>query len=132
MNQQPWQSIFDKYKIHKHNFKSSPFILSANEIKEVTSRFTSTSMREPRILYKHDNRGKRPLILIENDLFILPIKNGIYALIKGEGYVDIPEISNEVVYSSKLDFELVNSKIGDSEMQHLDFAYASSLIRSFF
>ena len=33
---------------------------------------------------------------------------------------------------SKLGFELVTSKVGNSEMQHLDFAYASSLIRTFF
>ena len=30
-----------------------------------------------------------------------------------------------------MDFELDSSKIGNSEMQHLDFAYASSLIRTF-
>jgi len=32
---------------------------------------------------------------------------------------------------SKLDFELETSQIGNSEMQHLDFVYASSLVRSF-
>ncbi len=31
----------------------------------------------------------------------------------------------------KLDFILDTTKIGDSEMQHLDFAYAASLIRTF-
>ena len=35
------------------------------------------------------------------------------------------------VYSSKLDFQLDTAKIGNSEMQHLDFAYAASLIRTF-
>jgi hypothetical protein len=41
-------------------------------------------------------------------------------------------VKNETeVYSSKLDFNLDTSQIGDSEMQHLDFAYASSLIRTF-
>ena len=34
-------------------------------------------------------------------------------------------------YRSKLDFTLDTSVVGNSEMQHLDFAYASSLIRSF-
>ncbi|MCD4760289.1 hypothetical protein K8R42_00130, partial [bacterium] len=47
-------------------------------------------------------------------------------------YVDIPEIKKTTtVYSSKLDFNLDTSEVGDSEMQHLDFAYASSLIRTF-
>lgn len=63
---------------------------------------------------------------------MLPVKNGYYNIIKGKGYVDIPEIKKEVlVYSSKLDFQLDTTKIGNSEMQHLDYAYASSLIRTF-
>ncbi|MDZ4141926.1 MAG: hypothetical protein U1C48_07965 [Methylotenera sp.] len=62
----------------------------------------------------------------------MPEKNGHYLIIKGEGYVDIPQISTEtILYQSKIDFELETSKIGNSEMQHLDFAYASSLIRTF-
>jgi len=28
-----------------------------------------------------------------NDLFILPIKNGNYAILQGDGYVDVPEIT---------------------------------------
>ena len=63
---------------------------------------------------------------------MLPIKNGTYVIVKGEGYIDIPEITKSTkIYHSKLDFELDTSKVGDAEMQHLDFAYASSLIRTF-
>jgi hypothetical protein len=52
--------------------------------------------------------------------------------LKGEGYVDIPDITTNMnSYKSKLDFALETSQIGNSEMQHLDFAYASSLVRSF-
>ena len=46
--------------------------------------------------------------------------------------MDIPEITDEIkIYSSKLDFELDTAKVGDSEMQHLDYAYAVSIIRTF-
>lgn len=63
---------------------------------------------------------------------MLPIKNGKYAIIKGEGYVDIPQIAEDtLIYKSKLDFKLDSTYVGDSEMQHLDFAYAVSLIRTF-
>lgn len=63
---------------------------------------------------------------------MLPIKNGTYAIVKGEGYIDIPDITETAkIYSSKLNFTLDTSRIGNSEMQHLDFAYASSLIRTF-
>jgi hypothetical protein len=52
--------------------------------------------------------------------------------VKGEGYVDIPDIQTTAqIYTSKLDFQLDTSQIGNSEMQHLDFAYAASLIRTF-
>ncbi|MFM6404946.1 MAG: DUF6997 domain-containing protein, partial [Microcystis sp.] len=53
-------------------------------------------------------------------------------ILKGEGYVDIPIIETPIQnYRTLLDFQLETSLIGDSEMQHLDFAYASSLIRHF-
>ena len=85
-----------------------------------------------RILCKQDSREKRPKSFIERELFLLPIKNGEYVIVKGEGYIDIPIIEQtEKIYQSKLDFDLDTSLVGDSEMQHLDFAYASSLIRTF-
>ena len=60
------------------------------------------------------------------------MKNKFYVIVKGEGYVDVPAINSQAKkYDSKLDFKLETSEIGNSEMQHLDFAYASSLIRTF-
>jgi len=132
MNSKPWKAIFDKYNIASHNFVQRPFVITAKQIKEATSHFNSTNEREVRILCKQDSGDKRPQIFIDNGLFLLPIKNSIYVIVKGEGYIDIPNITGAVkVYRSKLDFVLDTSKIGDSEMQHLDFAYASSLIRTF-
>ncbi|MDR2659288.1 MAG: hypothetical protein LBC27_04785 [Spirochaetaceae bacterium] len=107
-------------------------MLTAEQIKKATERFSNTNEREVRVLCKQDSRENRPEIFVKNNLFLLPVKNGTYVILEGEGYVDIPEITtNTNVYKSKLDFELETSKIGNSEMQHLDFAYASSLIRSF-
>ncbi len=63
---------------------------------------------------------------------MLATQNGVYSIIKGEGYIDIPPVETQTeIYVSKLDFQLDTAKIGNSEMQHLDFAYASSLIRTF-
>lgn len=132
MNHKPWQSIFDTYKIHEHDFSQNPFVLTAEQIKKATAHFTSTTEREVRVLCKQDTRESRPQVFVDNNLFILPIKNGIYSVLQGEGYIDIPEITTDAItYKSKLDFELETSQIGNSEMQHLDFAYASSLVRSF-
>jgi hypothetical protein len=121
-----WQKIFEAYKIDKYRFAKQPFFISAEQIKAATNNL------EPRILCKQDTRESRPSIFQERGLFILPVKNGEYAIVKGEGYIDVPEVKQStVVYSSKLDFELETSKVGNSEMQHLDFAYASSLVRTF-
>jgi len=131
MKSSPWDAIFDKYKISNYNFKT-PFYISAEQIKLATSHFKKVTEREVRILCKQDSREDRPEIFVKKNLFLLPTKNGQYAIIKGEGYLDIPEIkSAQKIYTSKLQFKLESSQIGDSEMQHLDFAYAASLIRTF-
>ncbi len=127
-----WEQIFKDYKILKHDFNKSPFCLSAEQIKESCQKFKKTTEKEVRILCKQDSRKSRPDIFVSNNLFILPVKNGFYNIIKGEGYVDIPEITSDInEYETQLDFSLDSSVVGNSEMQHLDFAYASSLIRTF-
>jgi len=131
-NSKSWAKIFDDYEILKHDFGESPFPLSATQIKRACQKFKETGEKEVRILCKQDSREDRPGVFQKHNLFLLPVKNGYYNIIKGEGYIDIPEIKKEVVvYSSKLDFQLDTAKIGNSEMQHLDYAYAASLIRTF-
>jgi len=131
-NSRSWKKIFDDYKILAHDFTKSPFVLSATQIKRACQKFKETGEKEVRILCKQDSREDRPDIFKENNLFLLPVKNGLYNITKGEGYVDIPEIKDEIaIYSSKLDFQLDSAKVANSEMQHLDYAYATSLIRTF-
>jgi hypothetical protein len=132
MNSNSWKTIFDTYQIYNHNFDNNPFIISAEMVKQATRHFTKTNEREVRILCKQDRREDRPDVFVDNDLFLLPVRNGKYAIVKGEGYIDIPKIHSTVkIYHSKLDFKLDTPLVGNSEMQHLDFAYASSLIRTF-
>ena len=132
MHDESWQKIFEDYKISEHDFSKSPYILTNSDIKKAVQDFKKTSEKEVRILCKQDSREDRPNVFITNNLFLLPIKNGKYVIVKGEGYIDMPEIKETTeFYISKLTFKLDTSKIGNSEMQHLDFAYASSLIRSF-
>jgi len=127
-----WDKIFQDYGINKHNFEKSPFSINARDIKTACQDFTETGEKEVRILCKQDKREDRPKVFKDSGLFLLPVKNGEYVIVKGEGYVDIPPINTaEEIYMSKLDFQLDTSLVGNSEMQHLDFAYASSLIRTF-
>lgn len=127
-----WEAIFRQQDIFSHNFDNRPFKLTAQQIKQATRHFSVTGQREVRILCKQDTRNSRPAIFKEKDLFILPVRNGEYVIVKGEGYVDIPAIKTGIEpYTSALDFPLITSRIGNSEMQHLDFAYANSIIRNF-
>ncbi|MFA5828722.1 MAG: hypothetical protein WC841_05190 [Candidatus Shapirobacteria bacterium] len=131
-NSVSWKKIFDEYKILEHNFDDSPYPISATQIKRACQNYKETGEKEVRILCKQDCRHDRPTIFKENNLFLLPVKNGFYNIIKGEGYTDIPQITGEVTnYSSKLNFSLETTLVGNSEMQHLDYAYAASLIRTF-
>lgn len=131
-NSNSWKKIFEDYKILDHDFSKTPFYITAKSIKKSVQAFENTNEKEVRILCKMDTRESVPEIMKENGLILLPVKNGEYVIVKSEGYVDIPEIEGEVeIYNTKLDFDLDTSKIGNSEMQHLDFAYASSLIRTF-
>jgi hypothetical protein len=131
-NSKSWEKIFKDCKIFEHDFSQCPFPLSAEQIKRSCQDFKETSEKEVRILCKQDKREDRPEVFIKNNLFLLPVKNKFYNIIQGEGYIDIPSIeSNVQVYKSRLGFVPDTAKVGDSEMQHLDYAYAASLIRTF-
>ena len=108
-----WEKIFDEYNIHKHSFERKPFDISANQIKTACHGFKKTSEKEVRILCTQTKREDRPAIFQKKGLFLLPIKNGHYCIVKGEGYVDIPTIDKEIsLYESKLSFSLDTSKSG--------------------
>lgn len=131
-NTPSWNAIFKKYNIGSHDFDAAPFPISGEQIKEACQHFERTSQKEVRILCKQDSREDRPSAFRNRGLFILPVKNGHYIIVKGEGYVDIPPIKSPLLkYHSDFPFELETTQIGNSEMQHLDRAYALSLIRHF-
>lgn len=127
-----WAKICRDHGILQHDFKVGPFFLSARQIKTSCQNFKTTGEKEVRILCKQDSREDRPRVFREHDLFILPVKNGEYAILRGEGYHDIPPINSAPLpYRSKLPFSPDTSLVGNSEMQHLDYAYAASMIRDF-
>ena len=127
-----WNAIFERYEIGQHDFDAAPFEISAAQIGTACQHFRRPSEKEARILCKQDARGHRPRVFQERGLFILPIRNGHYAIVRGEGYVEVPPIATPVQeYRSDFPFELETTRIGNSEMQYLDRAYALSLIRHF-
>ncbi len=131
-----WDRIFEACSLSDHDFQKKPFLLASSVIKEACHDFRKTGQKEPRILCKYDSRENVPSVMARRGLFLLPVRNGHYAVIEGEGYVDIPDIiSEEVPYSWKPPFTLDTldtSSMENSGLQHLDYAYASSLIKTFF
>ena len=131
-NSPSWQAIFDRYEIADHNFDAAPFPISAEQIKLACQNFTKTGEKEVRILCKQNTRESRPQVFRDRGLFLLPVRNGAYVIVKGEGYIDVPNITSPLQdYQSAFPFDLETSGVGNSEMQHLDRAYALSLIRHF-
>lgn len=131
-NSPSWQAIFNRYEIADHDFDTAPFPISADQIKRACQHFTKTGEKEVRILCKQDTRESRPQVFRDRGLFLLPVRNGAYVIVKGEGYMEIPDITSPLQdYQSEFPFELETSGVGNSEMQHLDRAYALSLIRHF-
>jgi hypothetical protein len=128
----PWSVIFDAYEIHSHDFEAGPFEISAQQIKDATQHFTKTAEKEVRILCYQAERRDRPKVFSDNSLFLLPVKNGHYVILRGEGYIDISDITSPPVkFTSKAEFELQTPLVGNSEMQHLDFAHASGMLEDF-
>ena len=127
-----WNAIFERYNIAEHDFDCGPFAISAGEIRVACARNARTKGREASVLCKQDSRESRPRVFCERGLFVLPVQNGRYAIIKGEGYVDVPPIESDCQeYRSDFHFDLETAGLGSSALQHLDHVYALSLIRHF-
>ena len=95
------------------SLKQNLILFSADQIKKSCKNFERTGEKEVRILCTQTKREDRPDIFKEKELFLLPIKNGRYCIVKGEGYVDVPSIDEEVkLYDSKVSFDLDTSKVG--------------------
>ena len=129
---EPWAKIFDDYGIHDHDFSSRPFPLSAAQIKMACQNFTKTAQKEVRFLCYQANRSDRPQVFVEHDLFLLPVKNGFYYIVQGEGYIDIPEITSPIIpFQAHTEFDFQTPLVGNSEMQHLDYAHVIGLTEHF-
>lgn len=112
---QAWENIPLKGEIQ---------FISADEIRRLTGK-------EPRLMMKFDHTASLPPVLKETGRFILPLKNGEYAIIQGRGYHH-PEFCGQVIdYPRKTQFDLKTTSTGISEMQHLDIAFNTGLLGHF-
>jgi Domain of unknown function (DUF6997)/Domain of unknown function (DUF6996) len=99
-------------------------MITADEVRDLSGR-------EPRLMMKFDHSSQLPAVLFDHGRFILPLKNGLYAVIKGQGYHQ-PELCGEVIeFARQTRFDLKTTKTGLSEMQHLDIAFNTGLLGHF-
>jgi len=113
-----WEKIF-KYK--NYNVSKSLHYITAQEIKDITNF-------EPRIMAKIDNSKDLPPIFKNNGYFLLPVRNGKFAIVKGEGFHTLEKIERERKYTSKIKFPLTMAGRSRGEMQYLDYSINSGAL----
>jgi len=122
-----WEEIFDKLPIARHLTDDGIFKISATRIAQISGR-------EPRLMTKFDRRSQRPEILRKHSVTILPISNGEYVLLSGDGYIDIPAPKNLVSYDASHLREIRSipwREAIQSEPQAIDSLFMSSAVKSF-
>jgi hypothetical protein len=125
-NEKAWQSLFDKYRIDQKASSDGFFRLTADQIRKTG--------REPRLMTKFDSRENRPSPLKRAGLTILPVSNGEYFLLKGDGYIDIPPVKKIERYDSSRMSTLETIQWQDGirgESQAIDTLFMASAIKTF-
>ncbi|MEI9937439.1 MAG: hypothetical protein WDO69_09460 [Pseudomonadota bacterium] len=122
-----WQRLFEELGLQTQLDDTGLARLSAEQIKQITGR-------EPRLMTKFDTRESRPAQLMGTT--ILPLTNGTYALLKGDGYGDVPDATHVKQWSIRSGGRPLLTlpwRVGpSSESQALDMAAATGLLEDFF
>jgi hypothetical protein len=113
-----WDKIFDTKKF---DTSVDLHFISADEIKAITSA-------EPRILAKMDSSNDVPPIFKKYGYFLLPVKNGQYAIVRGNGFHELEKREASTEYTSRIRFALTTAGRGMSEMQYLDYGFNSGAL----
>ena len=121
-----WKHIIKSNNINLNKYIT---ILESSDIKKCNNETWKGKKNqfEPRLLCKMDTSKSRPKVFIDNNICILSIKNGTYALIKENLYIplqkyySVPNIVNKKSDSLLLD-------IGKSEISMLDNLYYNGVL----
>lgn len=121
-----WQRLDGHFGIHKRLESLDLVYLDANDIKTISGR-------EPRLMTKFDTRCSRPPLLA--NATILPVTNGRYVLVPGDGYMDIgtgAKIRHWRLPSPATSLRSLPWELGpSSESQALDMALAAGILGDF-
>ncbi len=117
---QLWERIFAA----KQFDTSQPLhFITADEIKAITRA-------EPRILAKMDSSANLPPVFKRYGYFLLPVKNGKYAIVRGEGFHRLEPSAEPLEHTSRIRFHLTTAGRGSSEMQYLDYSFNAGALES--
>lgn len=115
-----WEKIF---AVKNFDLSKDLHFISADEIKQISSA-------EPRILAKMDSSVDLPDVFKRNGYFLLPVKNGEYAIVRGDGFHKLEAKVSHVNHTSRIKFNLTTAGRGSSEMQYLDYSFNSGALEN--
>jgi hypothetical protein len=120
-----FEAAWEKLVQEKVDTSSDLVTLTKHDIESVTGN-------ELRLMAKVDFSADLPKALRRHGYFILPVKNGEYVLVRGNGYHVLEKLPEPPsIFRPQLDFELETLGVGDSESQHLDYSFNVGLIEHF-
>lgn len=91
-----------------------------------------TGDTEARKVFKIDTSEDLPVPLRQQRLFPLPTRNGVYRLIKGEGFHEFEPIGTPPKdFVSKLDFDLATLSSSEGESAFVHYCHNSGLLERF-
>jgi hypothetical protein len=115
-----WDKIF---AAKKFDVKQDLHFITADEIKAIAHA-------EPRIMAKMDSSADLPPIFKKHGYFLLPVKNGRYAIVRGDGFHQLEGTSDITNHISRIKFPLTTAGRGSSEMQYLDYSFNSGALEA--
>ena len=117
---QEWEKIF---AAKAFDVAQDLHFITADEIKEITRS-------EPRILAKMDSSQDLPPVFRRNGYFLLPVKNGKYAIVRGKGFHRLEAKAGPENHTSRIAFHLTTAGRGSSEMQYLDYSFNAGALEA--
>jgi hypothetical protein len=121
-----WKTLFERFPIQEKTAQEGFFRLTAEQIRKTG--------REPRLMTKFDSRDHRPKPLVQAGITILPISNGEYVLLKGDGYTPVPQVHDVETYDAGKVAALETIQWGDGirgESQAIDTLFMASALKTF-
>ncbi len=99
--------------------------VTADDVKRITGE-------EPRLMASMTARKRLPEVFRDYGVFLLPVSDKQYVIVKGKGYHELEEIeSYPRRFRARLPFELTTLAYGSGESRYLNHADSSGLLSHF-